>query len=433
MEYGAQMGDSDPTEDGDPMVGPVVGCRSCGGRLAVTMADLGLQPASNAFLDSQAAIQHEKRYPLRAKVCETCKLVQLDYDVAPQELFGNYVYFSSYSDQWLAHAKAYCEMAQQRFALGSASLVVELASNDGYLLKNFLKMGIPVLGIDPSDTVAAAAEKIGVPTLVRFFGESVAKELVQQGRQADLIIGNNVLAHVPQLNEFVAGIVLLLRPSGSVTIEFPHLLELIQQVEFDTIYHEHYSYFSLYAIEQVFRRHHLRIHDLERLSTHGGSLRIFASHADRSDLQDSASLRDVRAQEAAAGLADLSTYTQFAKRVDECRDSLREFLAGAKRDHKRVAAYGAAAKGNTLLNFCGVTPQDIAFVADRSPHKQHKLLPGTHIPVVSPEALMAAKPDYVLILPWNLRDEIRLQLDGIKAWGGRFVTPVPLIRVDDAR
>jgi SAM-dependent methyltransferase len=411
------------------MVGLVAGCRSCGGRLTVTMADLGLQPASNAFIVSPAAIDQEKRYPLRAKVCESCKLVQLDYDVAPEELFGNYVYFSSYSDDWLAHAKAYCEMAQKRFGLSPSSLVVELASNDGYLLKNFLSMGIPVLGIDPSDTVAAAAEKIGVPTLVQFFGETVARGLASEGRQADLIIANNVLAHVPQLNDFVAGLALLLRPTGSVTIEFPHLLELIQQVEFDTIYHEHYSYFSLYAIEQVFRRHHLRIYDLERLPTHGGSLRIFASHEHRSDLTDSAALREARAQETTAGLPDLPTYMQFAKRVDECRDSLRDFLAGAKRDGKRVVAYGAAAKGNTLLNFCAVTPLDISFVADRSPHKQKKLLPGTHIPVVSPEELMQAKPDYVLILPWNLQHEIRQQLDGIKAWGGRFVTPVPLVRI----
>jgi SAM-dependent methyltransferase len=411
------------------MVGLVTGCRSCGGRLGVTMADLGMQPASNAFVDPRAAIQLEKRYPLRAKVCEICKLVQVDYDVAPEELFGNYVYFSSYSDEWLAHAKAYCDMAEKRFGLSPSSLVVELASNDGYLLKNFLKLGIAVLGIDPSDTVAAAAEKIGVPTLVRFFGENLAKELAQQGRQADLIIANNVLAHVPQLNDFVAGIALLLLPGGSVTIEFPHLLELIQHVEFDTIYHEHFSYFSLYAIEQSFQRHRLRIYDLERLSTHGGSLRIFASHASRSELKDSALLREVRAQEAAAGLAELSTYMQFAQRVDECRDSLQTFLADAKRDGKRVAAYGAAAKGNTLLNFCGVTPQDISLVADRNPHKQKKLLPGTHIPVVSPEELMQTKPDYVLILPWNLQHEIRQQLDGIKTWGGRFVTPVPLVRV----
>jgi SAM-dependent methyltransferase len=411
------------------MVGPVSACRACGGRLTVTMADLGLQPASNAFLDSTAAFRQEKRYPLRAKVCEICKLVQLDYDVAPQELFGNYVYFSSYSDDWLAHAKAYCEMARKRFELGPSSLVVELASNDGYLLKNFISVGIPVLGIDPSDTVAAAAAKIGVPTLVEFFGEKIAGDLARQGRQADLIIGNNVLAHVPQLNDFVAGIALLLRENGNITIEFPHLLELVKHVEFDTIYHEHFSYFSVYAIEQVFSRHGLRIYDVERLPTHGGSLRIFAAHAARTDLKDSATLLEVRAQESAAGLQDLGTYAKFSKRVEECRDSLLAFLATARREGKRIAAYGAAAKGNTLLNFCGVTPADIAFVADRNPHKQNKFLPGTHIPVVSPEELMQAKPDYVLILPWNLRDEIQQQLTGIRAWGGRFVTPVPLARI----
>jgi SAM-dependent methyltransferase len=292
-----------------------------------------------------------------------------------------------------------------------------------------LSMGIPVLGIDPSDTVAAAAEKIGVPTLVEFFGERVAGELASQGRQADLIIGNNVLAHVPQLNDFLAGIALLLRPNGNVTIEFPHLLELIEHVEFDTIYHEHYSYFSVHAIEQVFARHGLRLYDVERLPTHGGSLRIFAAHAARSDLRDGAALREVRAEEAAAGLAELATYAKFSKRVDECRSWLLKFLAAAKREGKRVVAYGAAAKGNTLLNFCGVTISDIAFVADRSPHKQGKFLPGTHIPVVSPEELMRARPEYVLILPWNLQDEIRQQLNGIRAWGGRFVTPLPVARV----
>jgi SAM-dependent methyltransferase len=393
------------------------------------MADLGMQPASNAFLESPGAFHGERRYPLRAKVCERCQLVQLDYDVAPEELFANYVYFSSYSDNWLAHASAYCDMARRRFALDSESLVVELASNDGYLLKNFLAIGIPVLGIDPSDTVAAAAEKIGVPTLVEFFGRKVAKDLVSQGRQADLIIGNNVLAHVPDLNDFVGGIAVLLGPSGSATIEFPHLLELIRHVEFDTIYHEHYSYFSLHSLEQVFKRHGLRIYDVERLSTHGGSLRIFASHAARRDLQDSRLLREVRAQESAAGLADLTTYSQFAMRVEACRESLLSFLAGARQEGKRVAAYGAAAKGNTLLNFCGVTPAEIVLVADRNPHKQGKYLPGTHIPVVPPEELMRVKPSYVLILPWNLRDEISGQLAGIAAWGGRFVTPVPETRI----
>ena len=411
------------------MVGLVTSCRACGGRLTVTMADLGLQPASNAFVTSLEAAHDEKRYPLRAKVCESCKLVQVDYDVAPQELFGNYVYFSSYSDDWLAHAKEYCDMARQRFGLGAESLVVELASNDGYLLKNFIDMGVPVLGIDPSDTVAAAAEKIGVPTMVEFFGESLAKELVGDGRQADLIIGNNVLAHVPLLNDFIAGVALLLKPTGTVTLEFPHLLELIEHVEFDTIYHEHYSYISLYAIEQVFSRHGLRIYDAERLPTHGGSLRIFAAHSNRADLEDSALLRQLRAQESAAGLEDLDTYLRFAERVENCRRSLLKFLAEAKREGRTVAAYGAAAKGNTLLNFCGVTPADISQVADRNPHKQSKFLPGTHIPVVSPEALLQAKPDYVLILPWNLQEEIRQQLQGIKQWGGRFVTPVPVVRI----
>jgi SAM-dependent methyltransferase len=393
------------------------------------MADLGLQPASNAFLNSLDAAPDEKRYPLRAKVCETCKLVQLDYDVAPQELFGNYVYFSSYSDEWLAHAKAYCAMARRRFALDAASLAVELASNDGYLLKNFIDMGVPVLGIDPSGTVAAAAEKIGVPTRVEFFGARLAAQLVGEGRQADLIVANNVLAHVPQLNDFVAGIALLLKAHGTVTIEFPHLLELIEHVEFDTIYHEHYSYFSLFAIEQVFERHRLRIFDVELLSTHGGSLRIFAAHANRGDLEDSGALRELRGLERAAGLAELSTYSRFAQRVDSCRQSLLAFLAAAKREGKSIAAYGAAAKGNTLLNFCGVTPADIAMVADRNPHKQLKFLPGTHIPVVSPDVLLRSKPDYVLILPWNLQEEIRQQLREIKDWGGRFVTPVPLIRI----
>jgi SAM-dependent methyltransferase len=412
------------------MAGPVTACRSCGGRLTITMADLGTQPPSNAFLASLAEAQAERRYPLRAKVCEVCKLVQVDYDVAPEELFGNYVYFSSYSEEWLAHAERYADMARRRFNLDSTSLVVELASNDGYLLKNFVNMGVPVLGIDPSATVARAAEEIGVPTLVEFFGEALARKLMSQGRGADLIVGNNVLAHVPQLNDFVAGIAALLKPHGTVTIEFPHLLKLIEHVEFDTIYHEHYSYLSLTAVEHVFARHGLRLYDVEELPTHGGSLRIFAAQAARADLTDSRTLQELRAQEAAAGLGELDTYRRFAERVQACRRSLLDFLARAKREGKRVAAYGAAAKGNTLLNFCAVTPQDISLVADLNPHKQGKLLPGTHIPVVSPQALMEERPDYVLILPWNLQHEIRRQLDGVRAWGGRFVTAVPQIAVD---
>jgi SAM-dependent methyltransferase len=408
------------------MVGVVTRCRACGGRLGVTMADLGLQPPSNAYLSADA-LHEERRYPLRAKVCEACMLVQVDYDVDPKELFGDYAYFSSYSDQWLEHARQYCRMAVRRFALGPKSLVIELASNDGYLLKNFRDLGVPVLGIDPSGTVAAAAERIGVPTLVEFFGKALARTLAAQGRQADLLIGNNVLAHVPDLNDFVAGIAILVKPSGTVTIEFPHLLKLIEHVEFDTIYHEHYSYISLHAIERVFNRHGLKLHDAEELPTHGGSLRIFASL----DLKEkeSAALVELRAREAAAGLADSETYTRFAARVEECRRSVLAFFALAKQQGKSVSAYGAAAKGNTLLNFCGLGRADIALVADRNPHKQSKLLPGTHIPVVSPERLMQEKPDYVLILPWNLQEEIRAQMSGIAAWGGRFVTPIPLVRI----
>jgi SAM-dependent methyltransferase len=412
------------------MAGLVTACRACGGSLSATMADLGLQPPSNAFLASMAEVRHEKRYPLRAKVCDACKLVQVDYDVAPEELFGNYVYFSSYSDEWLAHAKRYAGMARERFALGPDSLVVELASNDGYLLKNFLDMGIPVLGIDPSDTVARAAEKIGVPTLVEFFCDPLAVRLASEGRRADLIIGNNVLAHVPRLNDFVAGIATLLKPTGTATIEFPHLLELIEHVEFDTIYHEHFSYLSLYSIERVFARHGLRIYEAEELPTHGGSLRIFAAHAARAGLEDGARLKRLRAREAAAGLAELATYERFAERVEVCRKSVLEFLARARREGKTVAAYGAAAKGNTLLNFCNVSARDIPMVADRNPHKQSKFLPGTHIPVVAPEELMRARPDYVLILPWNLQDEIRRQLAAIAGWGGRFVVPVPVATID---
>ncbi len=411
------------------MVGPVAACRACGASLSVTMADLGIQPPSNAFLASLAAVTDERRYPLRARVCDGCRLVQVDYDVDPRELFGNYVYFSSYSDDWLGHAREYCRMAQRRFALGADSLVVELASNDGYLLKNFLEMDIPVLGIDPSDTVALAARAIGVPTLVEFFGEGAARRLVAEGRQADLVIGNNVLAHVPVLNDFVAGIALVLKPEGTVTIEFPHLLKLLEHVEFDTIYHEHYSYISLYAIEQVFRRHGLRIYDVEQLPTHGGSLRIYAAHAARLHIDDSVELRQVRSDEARAGIAELETYRRFSQRVEACRASVLEFLRAARAEGRSVAAYGAAAKGNTLLNYCGLTAADIAYVADRNPHKQGKFLPGSHIPVVSPEELLRRRPDYVVILPWNLSQEIMRQLDGIRAWGGRFVTPIPQLQI----
>jgi SAM-dependent methyltransferase len=404
-------------------------CRGCGAGLSVTFADLGLQPPSNDYLPGPEAIGREKFYPLRARVCGTCRLVQVDYDVPPRELFGNYAYFSSYSESWLAHARDYCAMAIDRFGLGPGSLAVELASNDGYLLKNFVAAGIPVLGIDPSDTVAAAAQAIGVPTLVEFFGTAVARRLAAQGRQADLITANNVLAHVPELNDFVAGIAILLKPAGHVTIEFPHLLRLIEHVEFDTIYHEHFSYISLLAIETLFARQGLALYDVQELATHGGSLRIFATHAGRAEFPETAALRNIRRAEAAAGLDETETYEKFHERVEACGAALKEFLATARAAGKTIAAYGAAAKGNTLLNYCGIGTADITCVADRNPHKQNHLLPGSHIPIVTPEAMLARKPDYVLILPWNIKSEIIAQLSEIRAWGGKFVTAIPKVAI----
>jgi SAM-dependent methyltransferase len=415
--------------EGLVMSGAISKCRGCGNALTQTFADLGVMPPANSYLPSRAAIATEKSYPLRVRVCGTCFLAQVDYDVPPEELFSNYAYFSSYSDSWLAHAKHYCEMAKTRFGLGKESFVIELASNDGYLLKNFVADDIPVLGIDPSGTVAATAERIGVPTLVEFFCKKVGDELAAQGRKADLVLGNNVLAHVPDTNDFVAGIAAVLKAEGNITIEFPHLLKLIEHVEFDTIYHEHYSYFSLLSIERIFAHHGLRIYDLDELPTHGGSLRIFACHAARAGIPDGAALLKVRADERGAGLNDMATYAKFADKVEVCRKSLQEFFRRAKMEGRKVAGYGAAAKGNTLLNFCGATDADVAMVADRNPHKQGKLLPGTHIPTVSPDVLTAARPDYLLILPWNLKDEIVHQLAEVRGWGGQFVTPVPVARI----
>lgn len=363
-------------------------------------------------------------------VCSHCFLAQVDCDVSPDELFkNNYAYFSSYSESWVNHAKKYCDMIQERLGLTSSSLVVELASNDGYLLRNFVAAGIKVLGIDPSDTVSKAAEAVGVPTLVEFFGADLARKLVAEGRQADLIVANNVLAHVPSPNDFIHGISILLKPEGTITVEFPHLLTLMEGLEFDTIYHEHYSYLSLFAIENVFARFGMKLYDVEELPTHGGSLRIFASLATRPGLTVSDNLLAVRAKEKAAGLHTLDTYADYGQRVAECRTKLLAFLHQAKSEGKVVAGYGAAAKGNTLLNYCGVTTDLIPFVADLNPNKQGKFLPGSHIPVVTPQHLMEAKPDYVLILPWNIKAEIFRQLADVRGWGGRFVTAIPEVTV----
>ena len=382
------------------MSGPVYACRACGGALSVTMADLGLQPPSNAFLPADAPASGEKLYPLRAKVCDTCRLVQVDYDVDPRELFGNYVYFSSYSDDWLTHAQDYCRMAQLRFGLGTDSLVVELASNDGYLLKNFVEMGIPVLGIDPSETVARAAIDLGVPTLVEFFGVAQAHELVAAGRRADLVIGNNVLAHVPAINDFVAGIAIVLKDEGTVTIEFPHLLKLIEHVEFDTIYHEHFSYISLLAIERVFGRHGLRICDVDELPTHGGSLRIYACHAARQGLPDSAALA-ARAGRRGRRRARRVAHVLAVRGAGRGLPHFGAQLPARSRARRTasVAGYGAAAKGNTLLNSAASAPRTICLRRRSQSAQARQAAAGQPHPGRLAEELMRAPPDYVLILP----------------------------------
>ncbi|WP_291152629.1 class I SAM-dependent methyltransferase [Hyphomicrobium sp.] len=404
-------------------------CRACGTPLAHVFVDLGMSPVSNAMRRPSEAHEAEAFYPLRTFVCETCKLVQID-DVQPAEahFHGSYTYFSSYSSSWLDHARRYADMMTARFGLSAASKVVEVASNDGYLLQYFKAQGIPVLGIDPAANCAEVAERDrGVPTLVRFFGVQTAREVASQdGGQgkADVIAGNNVLAHVPDLNDFVGGLKVLLKDDGVITIEFPHLLALIDGKYFDTIYHEHYSYLSLLAVERLFGTQALAVFDVEELPTHGGSLRIFAGHAGRTP---AASERLVawRAKEAAAGLDVLDIYTAFAAEVRHAKRALLAQLIALKEQGASIVAYGAAAKGNTLLNYCGIRGDFIDYAVDSSPHKQGLLLPGTAIPVYAPDRIFETQPDYVLILPWNLKDEIMSKADGIRSWGGKFIVPLP--------
>ncbi len=403
-------------------------CRSCGAPLRVTFCDLGLSPLSNAFVRPENLARGESFHPLHAFVCDACLLVQLEEFESPERIFSDYVYFSSYSDSWLAHSRAYAEDVSASLGLGAESLVVEVASNDGYLLRFFAERGIPVLGVEPAENVAEVARARGIETISRFFGQILANELVAAGRRADLLVGNNVLAHVPDINDFVAGLRTALAPAGTLTMEFPHLLRLIEQVQFDTIYHEHFSYLSLLAVERLFARHGLRITDVRELPTHGGSLRIYATHAERG-LSETPAVEALRALERAAGLHQLATYTRFAARVEACKRSVLRFLIDAREAGQQVVGYGAPAKGNTLLNYCGVRGDLLAYTVDRSPHKQGLFLPGTRIPVFAPERIAETRPDYVLILPWNLREEITAQLAFIRDWGGRFVTPVPEIRV----
>lgn len=403
-------------------------CRFCGSRLELTFVDLGEMPPANAYLPPDADLAVEASYPLHARVCDECFLVQVDDVVSREEIFCDYAYFSSYSATWVDHARRFAEAAVRDLSLTGDSLVIEVASNDGYLLRHLSASGVPVLGVEPAANVAEFAIAAGVPTEVAFFGTDTAADLVRRGHRADLVVANNVLAHVPDLNDFVAGLVTVLAPDGVVSIEVPHLLRLIQRVAFDTIYHEHFSYFSLLTARKVLGAHALDVFDVEELATHGGSLRIWAAHAGH-DRGCSERVSMVCEEEISAGLHDRSGYEGFAERVERCRRSLRAFLANAASGGASVAAYGAAAKGNTLLNFCGIGPGDVSYVVDRNPHKQGLLLPGSHLPIHPPDEVARTRPDYLLVLPWNLRDEILEQMSHVRRWGGSFVVPVPEVEV----
>ena len=403
-------------------------CRFCGAALSHTFADLGMSPIANNYLAEEQLRAMEPFYPLHALACDRCFLVQLEEFETPEEIFSDYSYFSSYSTSWLDHCRRYVEMAAERFELGERSQVVELASNDGYLLQYFVERGVPVLGVEPAANVAEVAIEKGVPTEVAFFGEQVAAGLAER-RQADLLIGNNVLAHVPDLNDFVAGMKTLLAPGGVITMEFPHLERLIEERQFDTIYHEHFSYFSLLTARRVFSAHELSIFDVDELPTHGGSLRIYAGHTDDGDRPVSDAVRSLEAREERAGLTDIETYLAFGRAVHQEKREILESLIGLKNDGKTIVGYGAPAKGNTLLNFCGIGTDFIDFTADRSPHKQGRYLPGSRIPIRAPEEIDRARPDVVFILPWNIRAEIMEQLRHVSDWGGRFLVRAPALEL----
>jgi len=411
------------------MANTPIKCRFCHQELTHTFVDLGETPLANSYLENQQAIATEKSYPLHARVCSNCFLVQVEDVVPAEDIFSDYAYFSSFSESWVKHAKKYADAMTERFALSPDNLVMEVASNDGYLLQHFVTEGIPVLGIEPAANVAKVAVDKGVRTEVAFFGKETARRLKGQGLAADLIAANNVLAHVPDINDFVAGFAEILSEQGVLTIEFPHLLNLIQNCQFDTIYHEHYSYLSLLSVEKILGANGLRVFDVEELPTHGGSLRIFAALQTATDYQETVGLQAIRAKENQARMDEIATYSNFTVPVEAVRAALLAFVAKARAEGKSIAAYGAAAKGNTLLNFCGLTADDIAYVVDRNPEKQNKLLPGSHLPIYGPEKILETKPDYVLILPWNLADEIASEMTAVAEWGGQFVVPVPMTRV----
>ena len=404
-------------------------CRFCAAALTVTLIDLGAMPLANSYAPTAELARAEPRYPLHARVCVECLLVQVEEAVPASAIFSDYAYFSSYSDSWVEHGRKFAAWVTGQLDLGPQSQVIEVASNDGYLLKHFKAGGLRVLGVEPAANVAEVAAVAGIDTEVCFFGLSTARRLRDAGRQADLLVANNVWAHVPDLSDFTAGLKALLAPDGVLSIEVPHVLELISGVQFDTIYHEHYSYFSLLAAERVLEANGLRVADVHQLPTHGGSLRILAVHDGCKSPWKGEGRDRVRVRELEAGLAHLDAYMSFAGRAERCRTSLRAFLDDVRARSLTVGGYGAAAKGNTLLNYCSVNADDLPFVADRSPHKQGRYLPGTGVPVVSPDAAVEARPDYLLILPWNLSDEVMAAMPQVRKWGGRFLTAVPEVRI----
>lgn len=404
-------------------------CRFCGNQLNTTFVDLGMSPLANSFVKEEDLSRSETFYPLHALVCGKCFLVQLNYIHVPQDIFSDYAYFSSYSESWLQHAREFASKAVSKFRPGSDYRIIEIASNDGYLLQYFKEMDLTVLGIEPSANTAACAVKKGIPTIVDFFGTRLARSLVSQNQETDLVIGNNVLAHVPEINDFVKGMKIILKPYGTIVMEFPHLLKLIERNQFDTIYHEHYSYISLLAADKIFRAHGLCIYDVEEIPTHGGSLRIYAGHEGVFAEKVSCSVKKVINDEIEFGLNRLETYGRFYEKVRRTKYNILELLIKIKSNNKEIAGYGAPAKGNTLLNYCGIGPEFISYTVDRNPYKQGKYLPGTHIPVFSPEKIRETKPDYVFVLPWNLSDEIIRQMAYIREWGGKFIIPVPEVEV----
>jgi len=404
-------------------------CRFCESPLRHTLVDLGMSPLCESYVSVGDLNRMEPFYPLRVYVCDSCYLAQLEEYVSPEAIFTEYAYFSSYADSWLRHAKSYTDMMAERFGVGPNSLVVELASNDGYLLQYFVEKGVPVLGIEPARNVARVAIERGIPTLVEFFGEKIAARLAADGNKADLIVGNNVLAQVPGLNDFVRGMKVLLKPRGIATLEFPHLVRLMDENQFDTIYHEHFSYFSFLAVEKIFAAHGLTIFDVDELPTHGGSLRIYARHTDDATKPVSSRVVELRSREEAAGLSQMPTYRAFSDKVQETKRKLLEFLIKVKREDKTVCGYGAPGKGNTLLNYCGIRTDFLDYTVDRNPYKQGKFTPGTHIPIFSPDKIGETRPDYLFILPWNFKDEIIEQMAYIRDWGGKFIVPIPEVRV----